>query len=130
MILLDTHVMAWLAFDPARISNRAKAAIDQARRAAEGVAICDISLLELTALVSKGPIRLNVTLESFLREIESRFVVLPIGARECARSLQLPRRYPNDPADRIIGATSLVQGLPLVTADRAIRRSRAVHTVW
>jgi PIN domain nuclease of toxin-antitoxin system len=42
----------------------------------------------------------------------------------------LPASYPKDPADRIIGATALVEGLSLLTADREIRRSRAVQTIW
>jgi PIN domain nuclease of toxin-antitoxin system len=42
----------------------------------------------------------------------------------------LPASYPEDPADRIIGATALVEGLPLLTADREIRRSKAVQTIW
>jgi PIN domain nuclease of toxin-antitoxin system len=42
----------------------------------------------------------------------------------------LPATYPNDPADHIIGATLLVEGLPLVTADREIRRSKAFQTIW
>jgi PIN domain nuclease of toxin-antitoxin system len=44
--------------------------------------------------------------------------------------MAMPREYPNDPMDRIIGATALVEGLKLVTADRAIRDSQAVSTVW
>jgi PIN domain nuclease of toxin-antitoxin system len=130
VILVDTHVVVWLAFDREQISTRAKAAIDDARRNADGLAICDITLLELATLASKGRIRLDVSLESFLQEVESRFVVLPIGGRACVRAMGLPANYPNDPADRIIGATALVEGLSLLTADRAIRRARAVHTIW
>jgi PIN domain nuclease of toxin-antitoxin system len=44
--------------------------------------------------------------------------------------MSLPPSYPNDPADRIIGATALVEGLPLLTADREIRRSKSVQTIW
>lgn len=54
---------------------------------------------------------------------------LPISGRACVRALGLPAAYPKDPADRIIGATAL-EGLSLLTADRAIRRSRALHTIW
>ena len=32
--------------------------------------------------------------------------------------------------DRIIEATALVEGRSLLTADRGIRRSRALHTIW
>jgi PIN domain nuclease of toxin-antitoxin system len=57
-------------------------------------------------------------------------VVLPISGRACVRALGLPAAYPKDPADRIIGGTALVEGLSLLTADRAIRRSRALRTIW
>ena len=130
MILVDTHVVVWLAFDQKQISIRAKAAIADARKNADGLAICDITLLELATLARKGRIRLDVSLESFLQEVESRFVVLPISGRACVRAMGLSASYPKDPADRIIGATALVEGLSLLTADGAIRRARTVQTIW
>jgi PIN domain nuclease of toxin-antitoxin system len=130
MILVDTHIVVWLAFDQAQISRRARTAIDDARKNSDGLAISDITLLELATLVTKGRIRLDISLESFLQEVESRFVVLPISGRACARAMGLPATYPKDPADRVIAATALVEGLSLLTADLAIRRSRAVQTIW
>jgi PIN domain nuclease of toxin-antitoxin system len=130
VILLDTHVVVWLAFEHHKISRKARTAIDDARKNADGLAISDISLLELATLVSKGRIRLQISLESFLQEVESRFVVLPITGRACARAIALPAAYPADPADRIIGATALVEGIALLTADREIRQSKAVRTIW
>ena len=130
MILVDTHVVVWLAFDQGQLSKNARAAINEARQNGEGLAISDITLLELMTLTSKGRIRLDISLESFLREIEARFIVLPISGRACVQALGLPATYPKDPADRIIGATAIVEGLSLLTADRAIQRSRALHTIW
>jgi len=130
VILVDTHVVVWLAFDRNRISRKAKTAIDDARKNADGLAISDITLLELATLARKGRIRLEISLESFLQEVESRFVVLPMTSRACARAVALPAAYPQDPADRIIAATALVEGLSLLTADREIRRSRTVQTIW
>ncbi len=130
MILLDTHVVVWLALAPERISKIARAAIDEARQNDDGLAICGITLLEMATANLNGRISLSMSLESFLRDVEERFVVLPISARACARTLTLPAGYPKDPADRVIGATALVEGMGLVTADREIRRAKVVRTIW
>ena len=123
-------MVVWLAFDHKKISRKARAAIDGARKNGEGVAICDITLLELAILARKNRIRFDISLESFLEEVESRLVVLPMSGRACARAIGLPEGYPKDPADRIIGATALVEGLFLVTADREIRQSKLIQTIW
>ena len=130
MILLDTHVIVWLASDERRLSRTAKAAIDEARQGNSGLAISDFTLYELSLLSRKKLIGLVISLELFLSEIEKRFVVLPITGQVCVSALSLPVGYPKDPADRIIGATALVEGIPLVTADREIRNSRALPTIW
>ncbi len=44
--------------------------------------------------------------------------------------MRFPTAYPKDPADRIIGATALVDGFSLITADREIHRSKVVRTIW
>ena len=127
---MDTHVVVWLAFDQTRLSRIARAAVIDARQSGEGLAISDITLLELTVLAKKQRFKLDISLQAFLSEIETRFVVFPITARACSRMFELPASYPKDPADRIIGATALVEGVPLLTADREIRRSRALRTIW
>jgi PIN domain nuclease of toxin-antitoxin system len=130
LILLDTHIVLWLAFDAARLSKKAKTTIEEARQSGEGVAISDITLLELAMLARKKRILLSLSLGSFLSEVERRFVVLPMNGHICVRAFALPSTYPKDPADRVIAATALVQGLSLVTADRKIRQSHAVPTIW
>jgi len=130
LLLLDTHVVVWITLSPSRLSKNAVRAIDGARRQARGLFISDVSLLELAGLVARKRIELQVSLESFLEEVESHFAVLPINRRIAARSVQLPSSYPKDPMDRAIAATALVEGFPLVTADEGIQRSKAVKTIW
>ncbi len=130
MVLLDTHVVIWLALEPGRISKRARAAIQETRQRGEGLAVSDITLLEIATIENKGRIKLNASLEAFLAEIEARFIVLPITGRICVSALALPAAYPRDPADHVIGATALVEGLPLITADDGIRRSKTLKTIW
>ena len=130
MILLDTHIVLWLAFEPKRLSVRARDVIQRERASNSAPAISSITLLELAILGRKGRFHYNASVESFLGEVERKFHVLPITARACGQVLQLPPNYPRDPVDRLIGATALAEGAELVTADQAIRRSRSVPTIW
>src|SRR5271166_4358745 len=130
LILLDTHVVVWLAGEEYRLSSKAKTAVDEARQTEQGLAISDFTLYELSTLYRKKQFTLAISPESFLSDVERRFVVLPITSRICVGALSLPAGYPKDPADRIIGATALVEGLTLVTADAQIRNSRALPTIW
>jgi len=81
-------------------------------------------------LFRKKKFDLVISPESFLAEVERRFVVLPVTANIALQAFELPSTFPKDPADRIIGATSLVEDIPLLTADAAIRKSHAVPTIW
>jgi PIN domain nuclease of toxin-antitoxin system len=130
LILLDTHVVVWLAGEEYRLSKKATAALNEARQGEQGLAISDFTLYELSTLYRKKQFTLAISPELFLSEVARRFVVLPITSRICLGALSLPADYPKDPADRIIGATAIVEGLTLVTADAQIRKSRAVPTLW
>jgi PIN domain nuclease of toxin-antitoxin system len=130
LILLDTHVVIWLAGEHQRISRRAQKAIQEARAKEQGLAVSSITLLEIARLASYGKIRLNPDLETFLFDVERRFTILPITSRIAIRAFLLPPRYPKDPVDRVIGATALIEDLPLITADKEIHSSRAVPTIW
>jgi len=130
LILLDSHVVIWLAQDYQRISPAAQAAIEDARQKDRGLAVADITLIEIARLGSHGRVNLIPDAETVLSEVERRFIVLPITTNIALRAFELPASYPKDPADRIIGATALIEDIPLVTADREIRRSRAVPTIW
>lgn len=123
-------MIVWLALEETRISARAQAAISEARRSVRGLAISDFTLFELRLLLRKKQFVLTVEPETFLIGVERRFVVLPITANIALQAFELPKGYPNDPADRIIGATALIEDIPLLTADREIRKSRAVATIW
>jgi PIN domain nuclease of toxin-antitoxin system len=130
VILLDTHVVIWLAQDHQRISRLAHSAIQEARKKDRGIAVSDITLFEIALLASRKRINFAPDVGTTLSEVERQFVVLPVTANIALQAFELPSTYPNDPVDRIIAATALLEDMPLITADREIRKSRAVVTIW
>jgi PIN domain nuclease of toxin-antitoxin system len=129
MILLDTHVVIWLALQPNKLSKRAKEVI-RAARLQGGLAIAGITLLELAWLVEKGRVETTLSVESFVRQCASKMTVLPITPEIAARAVSFPESYPKDPQDRLIVATALVEGIQLVSHDRLIKKSGIVPVIW
>ena len=69
---------------------------------------------------------MKATVEEFIvgvdiKELTPEIVAVPA---------QFPENYPRDPADRLLGATARVFGMPLVTKDERIRSSGFVKTIW
>ncbi len=129
MSLLDTHTVIWVAEKPHLLSAKAKAAIHEARQHS-GLAVSDKTLWELAMLISRGRVAVRTSLREFLGAVERNFSVLPVTSAIAERSVLFSEKYPKDPADCIIGATAIVHGLELITADLPIRESGEVKTIW
>ncbi|HTF25099.1 MAG TPA: type II toxin-antitoxin system VapC family toxin [Candidatus Limnocylindria bacterium] len=129
MILLDTHVLIWLASDPSKLSKKAADAIRSSIKQG-GIAISAITLWELAWLATHGRLSFGRTVEDFVEKISSRTAIRPITVKVAVLANQLPTNYSGDPCDRLIGATALSEGLPLVTKDRNIRGCRQLQTIW
>jgi PIN domain nuclease of toxin-antitoxin system len=129
VILLDTHALLWMASDPKRLSKRAHEAIHTARQG-PGIAVATITLWEIAWLAHHRRIVVIGSVESFVRETVARVILRPATPEIAALAVRLPDPFPKDPSDRLIAATAMVEGAPLVTADMRIRQSRVVETVW
>jgi PIN domain nuclease of toxin-antitoxin system len=129
VILLDTHVLIWLANSPGKLSRRASAAIRKASQES-GIAISAITLWELAWLATHRRLDIAGTAEAFVEKITSRTAIRPITVKVAVLANQLPTDYSGDPCDRLIGATALAEGMALVTKDRRIRACNQIHTIW
>ena len=83
-------------------------------------------------LVKRKRIEIDDTAANFSRLfLESRNItVVPITPEIADLSVNLGTEINNDPADRIIVATSLIKQAPIVTADTNLRDARLVETIW
>ena len=129
MILLDTQVVIWMASDPGKLSRIASHAIRDASREG-GIAISAITLWELAWLMTNGRLDISGTVEAFVEEIAARTAIRPITPKIAVLANQFSSSYPGDPSDRLIGATALAEGIPLVTKDRNIRSCKQLKTIW
>ena len=125
MILLDTHILIWLLIAPENLSPKEKKAIFAARKSGP-LAVSAISLWEIAWLAENKRIGIDVSVDSFVKRCAGYVRVLPITPDIAIQSVKFPKSYPNDPQDRMIGATAMVEGIRLLTRDDKIVRSGLV----
>ncbi len=119
-VLLDTHVVHWWSAEPQKLSRAAARVIEEA----EEVVIAAISWYELAWLATHDRIVLSVPVRAWLDEISSRVRTAGVTTAIADTAVALAESFPGDPADRLIYATALELGVPLVTKDGAMRTYR------
>jgi PIN domain nuclease of toxin-antitoxin system len=127
----DTHAILWYLYNDPRLSAAAGAIMDSAVQAGDEIAISSISLVEIAYLVEKNRVasdafdrvgaELNATGTS-LREIN-------LDQQVADKLRQIDRTQVPDMPDRIIAATALMIGAPVISRDRKIRAS-VITTIW
>lgn len=131
MIVLDTHVWLWWISNPELLSSTARKTLDHAMADGESC-ISSISAWEVAILVKKGRLDLTMSAEDWIARSEAlpflRFV--PVDNRIALKSANLPGQPHDDPADRIIIATTIMLGGTLVTKDDKIRKYQHVRSIW
>ena len=121
-LLLDTHVLLWWRLDSRRLREDARRHIEGAAR----VFVSAASGWEVAIKVDKGRLRLK---DPFLRLVEaSGFQKLPVTLEHAERLIGLPNHH-KDPFDRMLVAQAQVEGLTLVSHDRAFE-PYGVPVIW
>jgi PIN domain nuclease of toxin-antitoxin system len=126
--LLDTHAWVWWIDQDPRLGASTIAVLDALPRDQRPF-LCDISLWEVAMLVERGRIELDLPLSEWLdAAAHPRSVqVVGITPQIATAVATLPDSFHRDPADRLIVATSRALGVPVLSHDRLINRSRLVR---
>lgn len=131
MIAADTHVIIWDALKPEKLSNNARRAIETANTG-NGIIFCEISLWEIAMLIKKRRIQIEIEFQEFISLVISsnRYIFQRLTPEIAELSVNLPSEVNNDPADRMISATSIIHQAPLVTADQNLIKADCIETIW
>lgn len=130
MILLDTHIVWWLAYQPTKLSATAVQSILGAEKIPQGIALSSASLYELAWLLAQGRLTVSVGQPDFLEEISNRFLVLPVDGPLAVAAALIPAPFHGDPMDRLIVATAMTTNRTLISADRNILNSDTCKVLW
>jgi PIN domain nuclease of toxin-antitoxin system len=127
----DTHAIIWYLYNDARLSPTARASIEDAAAAGEQVALSSITLAEMVYLIEKGRIDVAALtrLTAALDEADAVLVDMPFDRHIAQTMGQVARSEVPDLPDRIIAATALHLGLPVISRDRKIQAS-GLKTIW
>jgi PIN domain nuclease of toxin-antitoxin system len=129
--VLDTHTVLWYLEYSQELSAVARTTIEDAIRDARHVRVSAISLVETVYLVERRRLTLAALerLRSSLADPNSGLLIAPVDASVADALQNIPRDIVPDMPDRIIAATALHLGLPLVTRDRRLQAA-GIQTIW
>ena len=130
-VLADIHAILWyLTADP-RISRSATAALDSAPAAGDPIFVSAITMVEIQYLVEKGRLSADDQrmVAAALDDVQNPARLVPID-RAVVEALRPVHReeVPGMP-DRMIAASALSLGVPLLSRDRKIPAS-SIQTIW
>lgn len=128
-LLLDTHIVLWLDSGSDRLRSATRALIDACWRGGGVIHVSAVTAWEIALLVDTGRIALDVSPAAWMDRFLDRpgVVAVPLAFGPALQAYPLDGLEHRDPADRLLIATAIELGCPLVTYDDRITRFALEH---
>jgi PIN domain nuclease of toxin-antitoxin system len=128
----DTHAFYWHLTGDARLSPVASLILTGADQGHHRIWVPSITLVEMVYLVERGRLAADAVARVFqlLGKEDGSYAVANLDMAVTLSLARVPRAEVADMPDRIIVATALHLGLPLISRDEAIQRAAVVPVVW
>ncbi|MGH2353885.1 MAG: type II toxin-antitoxin system VapC family toxin [Chloroflexota bacterium] len=129
--LADTHAAIWYVFNDPRLSPTARSFKAERTSAGHEIGVSAITVAEIVYLVERGRVPPDALLQlvAVLRSPEILLTEVPVSLEIGEAMTSVPGAVVPDMPDRIIAASALHLGVPLISRDRKIRLT-AVETIW
>lgn len=114
--IIDTHIFIWIFSEPEKLKPYIRAILDDPETR---LIISPIVLYEIQQKKLLGKLDFEPDLEELLGEMY--FDILDIKSTHTIATHDLPMIH-KDPFDRILIAQSVVEKIPLITADKEIKK--------
>lgn len=126
MVVLDTSALLFWTLDPARLSARASQAIESA----DELLVSSVAIWEIGIKVKRGKLALPISVREYAQRLKDvdRVEIVPVDELTWIDSIDLEWDH-RDPADRVMVATAMRFGCPLLTSDAVILRFYA-RSAW
>ena len=125
-LLLDTHALLWFVAGDARLSRRARQAIE-AKDTINYVSMA--SWWEVAIKCSLGKLSIDDPLDAFMKQRTGEgFRLLPLDPQHLSPLIALPFHH-RDPFDRLIICQAMIEKMPICTGDENFKRY-PVKLVW
>lgn len=128
---VDTHALVWYVEGSAQLSAPALAALQSAIAQGDSVYVSSVCLVEIAYLAEKGklPAALFDRIALLLRQGNTALREVPFTLDMADTLRRISRVLVPDMPDRMIAATAMTLGVPLVTRDQRIQNG-GVLTIW
>jgi PIN domain nuclease of toxin-antitoxin system len=130
-VVADTHTVLWYLYNDPRLSVAAGTLLDAIDAAGDQIAISSIVLAEVIYLIEKGRIDAAAfgRILTALDWVDATLVEIPLDRFVVQAMRRIDRAQVPDLPDRIVAATGLHLGVPVISHDGKIRSS-IVTTIW